>query len=232
MEDEDEYFIPLQDQRVFGAGIKRKRVQFVPASTTTSTLPKHSIKSDAADLYLSIVLPDKAQQNDSSSVLTKQHETHDSLKSNSSEKLDPSVCEICKLPIQSEETDMSLRRPHEASISHQVCLTHSHPPSHIDRNRPGLKYLSSYGWDPNSRLGLGATGDGIRIPIKGKIKNNTVGLGIEGSSNGKKEVKAEKIETLDAGKVRKKHEKERAKGERLREMFYASDDITRYLGSG
>ena len=31
-EDEEDYFLPLEDQRVFGAGIRRKRVPFVRSS--------------------------------------------------------------------------------------------------------------------------------------------------------------------------------------------------------
>lgn len=56
--DDDEYEIPLRDQRYFGAGIKRKRIQFVSstsqeaASTSLPTTPSTS----AADRYLSIVL--------------------------------------------------------------------------------------------------------------------------------------------------------------------------------
>ena len=65
--DDQDYFLPLEDQRVFGAGIRRKRVPFIrssehelnttdsSASTTgaASTQPGPSI----ANTYLSIVLP-------------------------------------------------------------------------------------------------------------------------------------------------------------------------------
>jgi hypothetical protein len=44
--------------------------------------------------------------------------------------------------------------------------------------------------------------------------------------------KKEKIEKLDAGKIRKLHEKDKRKGEMLREMFYRNDDVERYLGGG
>ncbi len=40
----------------------------------------------------------------------------------------------------------------------------------------------------------------------------------------------EKTTKLDAGKVRKMHEHDRKKSERLREMFYRNDDVERYLG--
>ena len=35
--DEDYYEVPLRDQRYFGAGIKRRRVNFVPATTSLDT---------------------------------------------------------------------------------------------------------------------------------------------------------------------------------------------------
>ena len=93
--------------------------------------------------------------------------------------------------------------------------------------------MSSYGWDPDSRLGLGATGAGIRIPIKGTPKNDTADLGVDTKGDGKKRVvTAKKIEKLDAGRVRKEEERGRRKGERLREMFYRNDDVERYLGAG
>ena len=93
-------------------------------------------------------------------------------------------CDVCNLPIsdpqsqsQQEPTSTSTR-PHEASLAHQVCLKHSHPPSHLDRTRAGMRYLSTYGWNPDSRLGLGAPGrEGIREPLKGRIKHDTAGLG-------------------------------------------------------
>ena len=55
--DDDEYEIPLRDQRVFGASLKRKRVKFVPSSTngaTVQSLPT-TPSASAADQYLSIV---------------------------------------------------------------------------------------------------------------------------------------------------------------------------------
>ena len=120
-------------------------------------------------------------------------------------------------------------RQHEASIAHQVCIPHSHPPSHIDRIRPGLKYLSFYGWNADSRLGLGVNGDGIRIPIKTKLKNDNRGLGT--ITNGTARVTGGKVEKLDAGKVREDQEARRMKGDRLKEMFWFNDDVKRHLGN-
>lgn len=133
-------------------------------------------------------------------------------------------------------------RPHEASLAHQLCLTHSHPPSHLDRTRHGLRYLSAYGWDPDSRLGLGAPGrEGIREPVKAKVKHDTVGLGVnsvdEDWSSSKRDkdksaqgAKPAKVVKLNAKQARKGHAEARKKGEMLREMFYRGDDVQRYLG--
>ena len=110
-----------------------------------------------------------------------------------------------------------------------VCLTHSYPPSHLDRSRQGLKYLSSYGWDPDSRQGLGITGEGIRAPIKAKFKNDTVGLGVR-IKGYKKAPRTTAVERKDAKQVRRMDMKERRTRERLQEMFYGSDDVEKYLG--
>ena len=65
--DDEDYFVPLEDQRVFGAGIKRKRVPFVRAagdlhttapSAPTSNTPTRSV----ADIYSSIVLSKKRKK--------------------------------------------------------------------------------------------------------------------------------------------------------------------------
>ncbi len=222
-EEEEEYCIPLQDQRVFGAGLKRKRVQFIPGAsdTTINTPPSQKPSSPKAigDHYLSIVL---AKSNDSKPTSVERE-----LEKRSAEPL----CEICNLPVPTAPSFASVDKPHESSLAHQVCLTHSHPPSHIDRTRPGLKYLSSYGWDPDSRLGLGVTGEGIRIPIKGKVKNDTVGLGVDLGKLRKKGVCPEgKEKKLNAKEVRRLEDEGRKRRERLQEMFYRSEDLERYLG--
>jgi hypothetical protein len=262
--DEEEYFIPLEDQRVFGAGIKRKRVQFVPAvepnlSTTTSKPDKAASSSSVGDTYLSIVLKrsksepiekntdstldenkkhevtpsdsrERATRTDSSNDKTSPTpETAPETRS-SSQSLPDSNCEICHLPLRT--TSNLSPTAHHSSIAHQVCLEHSHPPSHIDRARSGLKYLSSYGWDPDSRRGLGARGEGIRQPLKGKIKNDTVGLGVSEALLATKKKGERDPPPLNAKEVRKREAEGRKKGERLREMFYRNDDVEKYLGGG
>ncbi|KAL8790981.1 MAG: hypothetical protein Q9195_006126 [Heterodermia aff. obscurata] len=224
MEPDQEYTIPLQDQRVFGAGLKRKRIHFVPAGISSSPPPPHPPPTtNPGQRYLSIVLGDtKSTIQDKADAET------------TPEALTPDThrCEICNLPISTiADESAGGAKPHESSLVHQVCLAHSHPPSHLDRNRAGLRYLSSYGWDPDSRLGLGAKGEGVRVPIKAMVKNDTVGLGVE-KAVGKRQRVAAKVERLDAKGVRRKELEGRKRGERLQQIFYGADDVEKYLGGG
>ncbi|PYI03031.1 hypothetical protein BO78DRAFT_400056 [Aspergillus sclerotiicarbonarius CBS 121057] len=286
-EDEDEYFLPLQDQRVFGAGIRRKRVPFVRSSehelstTTTTTsrisepVPTSSGQS-IADRYLSIVLArgDSGAQSRSQSpqIQLQQSQTQSQPHSEAppppytqsqppqtstsitspntkpqptptpepESEPEPEICPVCNLPIHPPSSSSSTTpdstphtHPHEATLPHQLSLPHSHPPSHLDRTRPGLRYLAAYGWDPDNRVGLGAPGrEGIREPVKGKVKEDTVGLGAvvpEIKDRGK--VKG-RVEKLNAKEVRKRQMEERRKGEKMREMFFRSDEVLKYLGEG
>jgi len=203
-------------------------------SIATSSTPAASV----SDLYLKLVLPGDAKTDTASASAASVFQEGIA---------EAQVCEICNLPFSNlppsvsgeepEPTDIpsgrppSKPRPHEASLAHQVCLTHSHPPSNLDRNRKGLAYLSSYGWDPDARLGLGASGQGIQFPIKTKPKDDKLGIGVVLPKLGEIK-KKEKPERLDAGKVKKLYEKDRRNTERLREMFYRNDDVDRYLGKG
>lgn len=246
MSDDEDYFLPVEDQRVFGAGIRRKRVPFVRSSehelnttNATTTAPNTGIPGPSiADKYLSIVMPKST--------------TSDITRTTAEQK--PATCEVCNLPLYPSSTtttttiDDNHNKPHESSLAHQLCLTHSHPPSHLDRTRQGLRYLSSYGWDPDSRVGLGAPGrEGIREPIKGRLKADTVGLGADGDSDDEeserkiglkrreREKKAEKsrparVEKLNAKEVRRGDLEARRRGEKLKEMFYQREDVQKYLG--
>ncbi|KAK2627819.1 hypothetical protein QTJ16_002465 [Diplocarpon rosae] len=239
MSDDDSYIIPPQDCRPFGAGIKRQRVEFVPSSTpSTFPLPSGSTGQSVSDLYLKMVLP-----GDQKNAISANKSDLAAFSSSLDSVLQAKMCEICKVPLSEgsspaaprvphpEKKPTSRQRPHEASLAHQVCLAHSHPPSHLDRNRKGFSYLSAYGWDPDSRLGLGASGQGIQFPIKAKVKDDKMGLGVVLPKN-KDRKNREKMVKLDVGKVRKMHEKDKKKAERLREMFYRNDDVERYLGGG
>ncbi|EEH40223.1 hypothetical protein PAAG_02278 [Paracoccidioides lutzii Pb01] len=258
-DDEHEYFLPLQDQQVFGAGIKRKRVPFIPSSdiTAASNTPSSSKDISSAsntllqqqqqqqqqqpntssigDRYLSIVFPPAPETNGPETHPT----TSTPSPSSTSAATTPSVtCEICQLPLSpspsSHDTDTRhSSKPHETTLAHQVCLPHSHPPSAIDRTRPGFKYLSARGWDPDSRLGLGPQGQGISAPLKPRVKHDTLGLGVKPRKAGEEKAakgNGKKVEKLNAKQVRKLEEDGKKKGERLREMFYAREDVQRYLG--
>ncbi|KAI1103130.1 hypothetical protein F4804DRAFT_244834 [Jackrogersella minutella] len=219
-----EYDIPLQDKRPFGSGLKRKRVVFVPASsgnlkTTEENVPEKSSQS-VSDLYLSIVLPKEKESGQPPSAEISDGTTT------------PQICEICQLPldenIKSSEKLKTVSRPHEASIAHQVCLSHSHPPSALDRSRMGLNVLQSQGWDPDSRKGLGSEQQGMQYPIKVKPKNDTLGIGVQVPKN--LPAKKEKVKTYDAKKIRKMALEDKKRYERLRRQFYGNSEVEKYLG--
>ncbi|KAL8953168.1 MAG: hypothetical protein Q9222_000990 [Ikaeria aurantiellina] len=231
-EDEDTVYIPLQDQKVFGAGIRREKVTFVPSGSTAPQFQLKTPKPGAGDRYLAIVF-NKASTGNSEEVKQPGDVEPPRAKIDLQNPNDllSATCKICKLPvaidgIPTEQVENAMI--HEASLVHQVCLEHSHPPSHLDRNRQGLKYLSSYGWDPNGRQGLGATGAGIREPIKAKPKYDTVGLGSVISTSSK--VSKEPPKRLDAKQTRKAEEKARKYRQRIQNMFYQHEDVAKYLG--
>ncbi|KAK1593893.1 G-patch domain-containing protein [Colletotrichum navitas] len=227
---DEEEDVPLHYLRPFGAGIQRRPIQFVKASdpTLSTNEPVKTTKSGSSvgDFYLSLVLPSE--------------------KKPEAAKPEAHICAICDLPLGKDDAvgesnkggsnsskNSATILKHEASIAHQVCLTHSHPPSALDRSRMGLTYLSSHGWDPDSRMGLGAAGQGIQYPLKTKAKEDKYGLGLDIPKNLKSRVeKKQKPQTLDAKKCRKKADEDKKKAERLRQMFYGSEAMDRYLGSG
>ena len=233
-DEDDEYFLPLQDQRVFGAGVKRKRVPFIPASSGMQKKqgsPRQKIA--LGDRYLSIVLP---HHQDSEGAQAEPGSRSQTQEGEAEVSPDQNTCAICNLPIDdSKSPDVTTTGHHETSIAHQVSLPHSNPPSHLDRSHVGLKYLSSYGWDPDSRNGLGATGTGIRVPIKSKVKNNTVGLGVEQTESKSQPQKKKKPDSADQGKTlkasqrRKLELEEKARDDMLRQQFYGKD-LEQYLG--
>lgn len=220
-QEDDEYFLPLQDQRVFGAGIKRKRVPFVPAESEPTSASQACPKPGLGDRYLSIVLPRVEKDAEGPRERPQKSQSHES-------SANQAICAVCKLPVTSD-TLAGAAKPHESTLAHQVCLSHSHPPSHLDRRNVGLKYLSSYGWDPDARRGLGATGTGIRVPIKGKIKNDTVGLGVKQSDHIRVQKEAKDKKKLNAKEVRKQEAAGKKREMQLRDAFYGKD-LETYLG--
>ncbi|KAK0751100.1 hypothetical protein B0T18DRAFT_485770 [Schizothecium vesticola] len=114
-----------------------------------------------------------------------------------------------------------------------LCLPHSHPPSALDRSRMGLSYLSTHGWDPDGRRGLGAAQQGIQFPVKAKPKEDKLGVGMAGPKKGAVVVAREKERLLDAGKVRKMVHEEKRRAERIRtQLCGRGGDLERYLGPG
>ncbi|EXJ55975.1 hypothetical protein A1O7_08906 [Cladophialophora yegresii CBS 114405] len=240
---DEDYFLPLQDQRVFGAGIKRKRINFVRASTAADTPPSTtSIVTTAnaiSSRYLSIVLPQSAShtQQDTKS---KEPTTARGVES-------PERCPVCAERLATTPST----HEHESSLAHQVCLEHVRPPSHLPRSHVGLRYMSSYGWDPDARRGLGAREEGITAPIKATRKNDTAGLrerddrnddgsehALSATTNTAKKKRLKGKETQDspaaavksdAKQVRVREAEARKRAERLRANFYGPD-LERYLG--
>ena len=212
------------------AGLKRKRIQFVPEAQASAQNQIHQTSSfSASEQYLSIVFKKGTSSKNSTAVDLKVPNASNSRNSTQGKEAKDARCEICNLLLDVDShPDPVAKRPHEASIAHMVCLEHSHPPPDLDRTRPGLRYLSSYGWDPDSRLGLGASGAGIRAPIKVKVKYDTIGLGLQLKEGVGTQEKNKKL--LDAGQARRLEFKNKRKGEKLQEIFYGNDDIQKYLG--
>ncbi|KAI9800322.1 MAG: hypothetical protein M1833_003436 [Piccolia ochrophora] len=240
---DEDYVIPFRDQRIFGAGLKRKRVSFVPPrspnddpSTTSSGAPL--TPGHVGDYYLSVVLPKASPPVDERKPPAREPT---SAATPVPRPASPTVrrCVTCDFPLDPSSAvtadatgtsgSASSSTPHEASFVHQVCLPHSHPPSHLDRRRKGFRYLSSYGWDPDSRRGLGAGGDGIRDPITAKVKANRLGVGCGGPREGAS-VPAPTRKKLGAKEMQLRHERERRETARLRDAFYGTGDVEKYLG--
>ena len=226
--DEEDYYIPLVDQRVFGAGIKRKRVAFVPAaSPSDSAVTSATASSNGGSRYLSIVMQKKTEE-------TKAYTADEHSRSEISKSSATPRCEVCGHAIEAGNDNVA----HKASIAHQLCEVHSHPPSHLDRSRAGLKYLQEYGWDPDSRRGLGARQEGIAVPVKAKEKYDTAGLGLLGQDldedllvkqKGKHKPDGKQAIKLNAKEVRRIEEEKSKRTEKLRRSVYG-DDLSQYLG--
>lgn len=229
--DDDEYTIPLQDQRAFGAGLKRKRVQFVRSSETTTATSNSatSYGHSVSKKYLGFVLPQSSDD-----LEEKTPKTDSSLA-----EAEPQICETCSLPIP----PLPSSTPHAALLAHQLSLPHSHPPSSLPPNRTGVRMLRDQGWDPDARTGLGARGEGIRYPIKAKEKNDKLGIGATmpkskrdilelnrdvGQAKTRKEKENEKGKK-GKGWVKKTAEEEKRRSDRLQQLFYESEEVTKYL---
>ncbi|PSS00630.1 hypothetical protein BD289DRAFT_479328 [Coniella lustricola] len=234
-DDDDDGFddVPLHHKRPFGSGLRRNEIKFVPASSSLSSSVKEASAAanskskgqSISDLYLNMVLKSSSNPPQASS-------SH-----NQEGNVDTS-----------DGNTTTARRPHhhEASIAHQVCLTHSHPPSALNRTRMGLSVLEAQGWDPDARLGLGIAGQGTQFPLKAKPKDDNLGIGVaapgkdesEGDAAKSKrkkreeEQKKKKPMLLDAKKVRKMAADDRKRAEELQRQLFGRVDLEKYLGKG
>ena len=229
---DEEYTIPLQDQRAFGAGLKRKRIQFICSSDTTSTAINNSAtpySRSVSKTYLDLVIPQ------SSDSFAAQNSKSDAYLAST----DQQICDTCSLPIPPLRSSTH----HAALLAHQLSLPHSHPPSALPHDRTGVRLLRAKGWDPDARIGLGAKGQGIRFPIKAKEKNDKLGIGasIPKPKHDRPEVsraigqeKYRKEKENDRGKngkgwLKKSIEKEKQRSNKLQELFYESEEVSKYL---
>ncbi|KAK7743144.1 hypothetical protein SLS53_004229 [Cytospora paraplurivora] len=220
--------VPLHHKKPFGSGLRRGEIKFVPASSEDPKVTKQTggkpHGQSVSDFYLSMVLKKKPEPAAQQATTAR------------AENPAVELCEICKMPLTTAlETDDSNSIAvdsghHEASIAHQVCLAHSHPPSALDRGRMGLSVLESQGWDPDSRSGLGAVGQGVQHPIKAKPKADNLGIGVVVPKDFN--VKKKKPKLLDAKKVRKMAADDRRRADKLQQQIFGKVDLDRYLGTG
>jgi hypothetical protein len=216
-ESDEEYTIPLAGPAPYGAGIKKKGIKFVSAgSLDTQSNAQARSGEDIANSYLALVL-DRPSDPEGSTSKDAQQENKTVAK-----------CRTCNLPLNDAEGI-----EHHTSLAHQVALTHIHPPSAIDRTRKGFAYLESHGWDPDSRLGLGAQGEGILRPIHTKEKKDKAGIGDRSRSatpNGSTARVQKGPQGLDPKALKKLEQQKAKRGKRLHDMFYTNDEVAKYLG--
>jgi hypothetical protein len=182
-----------------------REVRFVRAQHPSATEPPEAARCAAIGQdYLSLVLPSSTDASPPADS--------------------PTLCDVCKLPLSADDGG-----GHATSIAHQACLPHTHPPSALDRRRRGLAYLEARGWDPDARRGLGAElSEGILFPIKPKEKKDRAGVGAP-EPVAKREVKP-KVQKLNAKQARSMAARDKEARERLQRMFYADEQVEKYLG--
>ncbi|EKJ75514.1 hypothetical protein FPSE_04289 [Fusarium pseudograminearum CS3096] len=208
---DEEFDIPLHRKRPFGAGIKRKQIEFVrardpdaglsTATTSTATL--------VGDLYTTIVLKSDTENKDAK---TSEEEAKEAAQ----------ICPDCGLDVS------STTQPHEAALAHQVSLRHTMPPSALDRSRMGVRTLTSQGWDMDAHEGLGREREGIRHPIKVKEKNNKLGIGAATPKTQEKK-KEHMPYPINKKELKRHRAKERQRHERLQHEIYGRVDVESYL---
>ncbi|KAF8421278.1 hypothetical protein EV426DRAFT_222192 [Tirmania nivea] len=255
MGDHEEEYVGSEDWRrhkPYGAGISRKRINFIKAGSAPATPATTSTTStDVSSFYLNLVLkgpkttpgtPNSATDATPTAMATRAGDegrvglTASTGREEEDEEvavalaedthLHP-ICDTCSLPIHDPET-------HQHTLAHQSSLPHSELPHHLDRSSQGLKYLISRGWDPDRKVGLGkegAEGDRVPMAVKLKPKHDTVGLGVKvkDKDRGKRKAKgshigseAKVVKKLDAKSARKEAERERERRKALAEYLNRS----------
>ncbi|KAL1896930.1 hypothetical protein Cpir12675_002578 [Ceratocystis pirilliformis] len=229
--------IPLCLKTPFSSGIRRQKVAFVKASLPGDLPDNHrSTKtgdSNVSDLYLQLV----AGAGSASEKVTdyeNELESPEPASATTASTSEVTMCDVCKITVDTSQGHNRWNE-HEASVAHELSLPHSHPPSALDRSRMGLGYLKSYGWDPDSRRGLGVAEQGMQYPIKAKVKDGNLGIGYKDSSVGVGTgtgVSKAKPHVLTARERHRARQKEQETARRLHEEFFYNDDVLRYLSHG
>lgn len=211
-DDADVSTLPFTSHPAYGRGLWKNPIAFVPAAPSLPTAPSNPVDGQSiAQKYLAIMFPNGQPRSEPDAY---------------------PLCGICGEAVK--ETD---HRIHFLSPAHQAALPRAPIPSAIDRTRMGLKYMQSYGWDIDARVGLGARGEGMLFPLVPKEKRDKLGLGIDkkaeesskGLVNGRAIAKPGEIR-LDAGKIQKLAKVEKRKHDKLQRMFYGNDEVEKYLG--
>ncbi|KAL4729450.1 hypothetical protein ACLX1H_003870 [Fusarium chlamydosporum] len=208
---DEEYDVPLHHKRPFGAGLKRKKIEFVRAADPDAGLSTAttSTATDLGDLYASVVLISNPEDKEAKK-----------LEEGTAEPTQ--ICPDCGLDVS------STTQPHEAALAHQVSLQHIRPPSTLDRSRMGVRTLASQGWDVDAHEGLGRENDGMRYPIKVKKKEDKLGIGAT-TPKPEEKPKEHMSYPLNKKELKKHHARERQRHERLHREIFARVDVESYL---
>ncbi|QIW99662.1 hypothetical protein AMS68_005180 [Peltaster fructicola] len=225
---DDEYEIPLVDQRYFGAGIKRKRIRFVtaqPAQDKESSLSRGQL---TAEKYLAIVMGPKekcvdvAQTNESLKSRGKD-EHQDIVETNSTPtSVRNTLCKTCLTYI-----DLADPQQHELSREHQRYQSRVRPSYHIDRQSKAFAMLQAQGWDPDEAPGLGPSGEGLTHPIIPSGRPERLGLGANPAEE-KAKPKPAKLDVKQSRELAEQTHREKAK---LWGLFNRSEELDKYLGT-
>ncbi|KAK6363476.1 hypothetical protein TWF730_000908 [Orbilia blumenaviensis] len=86
------------------------------------------------------------------------------------------ICSTCNSRVTNWES-------HVRTTAHMFSSKHSKTPHHWNRQSEGYKHMVKLGWDPDSRDGLGAKGQGTRYPVKATPKKDNLGIGAKPSKS-------------------------------------------------